>query len=509
MTNRGRRWRYEDLAGARLGRYCRASDDARDTEKSVTDQDAVGRAWGDRHGCVPIEPTFVDNDLSASWYATRPREDFEKLIEVIGGAGIDLLWMWHLSRSNRNLSDYVRLRDACRRADVGWVIRDRLFDLNDPMDLQALGYDAVNNETYSITLSTNVRRGKELSAAAGRPPGRLNYGYRRVYDKRGAYVEQLPDDALRESPTGHWYSPAGVVREIITGLAESTDVIVLTRRLNARGIPAPAGGQWTRTTVRKIARNRAYLGRVVRLGEVLDLDEPAWPALVSEEDFWNAQNVLDDPGRRKSKPSAAKHLLSYIARAHACGGHLRAYTQKVRPDGTRIPGYMCSEDSCATIQMGDLDDFTERAVVRYLSREHVYEDLVNRAGGTETAEIAGEIARLNNEVETWRRLGETGEGDAVTVARSIKGLTDKVAGLERRKEASALPPVLRGRIGPGLADAWDGYDLAVRREIIRVTADVRIKSVGKGHRNVPLDEGRIAWRWLLGPDAGDGLWPAS
>lgn len=503
-TPQPRRWRYGDLSGARLGRYCRASDDPRETEQSVTGQDAKGRDWGERHGCVAVEPTFVDNDLSASWYATRPREDFEKLLQVIGAGGMDLLWMWHLSRSNRNLADYVRLRDACRRTGVGWIIRDRLFDLNDPMDLQALGYDAVNNETYSITLSSNVRRGKELSAAAGMPSGRLNYGYRRVYDGRGRYVEQLPDDALRQSPTGHWYSPAGVVRDIITGIGEATDVIVIVRRLNGRGIPAPAGGQWSRTTVRKIARNRVYLGRLVRLGEVLDLSVPPWPALVTEEEFYAAQNVLDDPDRRKAKPSKAKHLLSYIARAHQCGGHLRAYTQKVRPDGTRIPGYMCSVDSCATIQLADLDDFAERAVVRYLTRESVYQDLLDCSGDAEVAEIRGTIERLTNEVETWRRLGEEG-ADAVTVVRSVNGLKERITELEQKLETRALPPVLRGRIGPGLADAWDDYDLAVQREMIRVTADIRIKPVGKGRRNVPLDGNRLAWRWLIGPDAGAGI----
>lgn len=499
-----RQWGYGNFAGARLGRYCRASDDARQTEKSVTDQDEIGRAWGEGNGCVPVEPTYVDNDASASWYATRPREDFERLCADITQDRMDLLWMWHLSRTNRSLAVYARLRDLCIRHGVNWIINGRYFDLTDPLDLQALGYDAVNNEVYSVKLSADVRRGKEQSAARGRPPGRVNYGYRRVYDGRGRYVEQLPDDAPRSSETANGqsyeYSPADVVREIIRGIGDGVDVITLERRFNHRGIPGPGGGAWSRTVVRRIARNPVYLGQLVRHGEVMELDAPPWPALVTEEEFYAAQNVLDDPRRKKTKPSKATHLLSYIGRCWHCEEHLRAYTQKTRPDGTKIPGYMCSGQSCATILMGELDDFVTRVVVGYLSRERVHEHLMRADGDTEIAKKRGEAERLRHEIETWRQLGEQG-ADAVTVLRSVESLTARAKALDEEIQARALPPVLRGRTGAALPDLWEGLDLTVKREIIRACADVRIKSVGKGRRNVPLDENRVTWRWLVGPDA--------
>mgnify|MGYP000005008269 CR=1 FL=1 len=489
-----------DLSGLRLALYCRVSDDAKETGKSVTDQETAGRRWSDAQGCRIVE-VFRDNDRSASRFATREREDFDRLIQVITAGSLDIVWFWELSRSQRRLDVYVRLRDLCRERGVLWVVSGRVYDLNNYMDMQALGYAAVNSEVESELISDRVRRGQASSAAAGRPHGKLPYGYVRVYDSRGRYVRQDLDEELHEAigvdETKTSYSTSGVMREVITRIANGDPLITIERSLNERGIPSPRGGTgWRRGVIRKMAMTVTYIGRRVHQGEMLEISSETWPALVSEEIFYAAQNVLNDPARATTKPARAAHLLSYLVRCGKCGKHL----QFSKPARARHPMYACI-DRCCAINAEELDDLVERAIVGYLSRPDVYTDLMNTTSDDARVTMArAECERLRAELEDWRRLAEQGEVTAVSFARTEKGLLTRIAEEEAKTTEIALPPVLRGRIGEAAAASWKQDDLAIKREIIRLIADIRIAPAGKGRRGVPVRERISTWRWLLGPE---------
>jgi DNA invertase Pin-like site-specific DNA recombinase len=72
-------WDATDLTGARLALYGRASDDHRGAETSVTAQLDFGERWARSRGCTIVD-RYCDNDLSASHYATKEREDFKRLV---------------------------------------------------------------------------------------------------------------------------------------------------------------------------------------------------------------------------------------------------------------------------------------------------------------------------------------------------------------------------------------------------------------------------------------------
>ncbi|MCW2900628.1 MAG: Resolvase domain [Streptosporangiaceae bacterium] len=466
------------IEGARLGIYTRASDDQQDTQTSVTAQAGFGDRWGLKHGCtVADDAHYCDNDKSASWYATKPRADFERLLADIAAGKLDLVWFWQVSRSQRDLGVYVKLRDLCRAQGVGWVIKSRPFDLNDPSDLRSLGMDAVNAEVASVEISEVVRMGMGLAAQLGKPHGPTTYGYVRRYDERGRYVEQVPQEPQAE-----------VVRELIRRISKGEPVARLCRELEQRAVPAPLGGpKWSRAVVRNMASNLAYLGiRVHEPKEGERTETPGcWAPLVSEETFYAAQTVLNSPGRSTTKPGRGIHLLSYLARCQ-CGAQL----------GTKVVAgrrqYACIK-YCAAVGADELDDFVRKVVDGYLARKDVREFLAAvHADDSETVQARGDVARLRNELEENRKAREAGHLDLAEFIRFKEALSTRIADAEARAEQASIPPVLRA----GAVD-WD--DIAVSRQVVGHLADVRIKPAGKG-RKVPVWE-RVTWTWLIGPDA--------
>lgn len=506
-----RTWDASSLVGARLGLYTRASDDHEDTRTSVTAQAGFGERWGNQNGCViPEYGRYSDNDKSASWYATKVRDDFERLLRDIAAGKLDLVWFWTVNRSQRDLSAYVKLRDLCRTMGVGLVIKNRLYDLNDPSDLRSLGMDAVNGEVQSVEISQNVRLGMELAATLGKPHGPLTYGYKRLYDERGKYIRQVPDRALREV-TGtdgetYWYSPAGVVKEIITLVSKSRPIAQICRMLESRGIPAPKGGpKWSRAVVTNIAKNPAYIGRRVYQGELIEHEKPCWPTVLVDGDeidsqdwdaardvFYAAQNILNNPGRKTTKPGKGVHLLSYLGEFRCeCGEHLQA-DYDVRKSG-KVRNYRCIR-RCTSIPADDLDAFIRGMVDGYLAREDV-RAAINSAQSDDSAVVAAraEVNAIRAELEENQKAREAGQLTLSEYLRFKAGISERLSAAEARADVAGAPPVLRAA-----HVEWD--NIPVARQVVAEVIAITLKPVGKGRRNIPVDA-RVSWKWLIGPES--------
>src|SRR5690606_4842180 len=115
-------------------RYQRASGDKKQEGKSVTDQSKenarviAGYGWRDGG-------SYTDNARSASRHATKQREDFERLIEDIEAGRGDVLVVWEISRKERDLAVYVKIRDLCLRVGLNfWMVGGNLYDLRDKND---------------------------------------------------------------------------------------------------------------------------------------------------------------------------------------------------------------------------------------------------------------------------------------------------------------------------------------------------------------------------------------
>jgi site-specific DNA recombinase len=522
--------RATDLSGARLGIYARASDDAEDTETSVLAQENRGTQWAESVGITDITK-YCDNDLSASLYATKERDDFDRLWADVEAGRLDLVWFWTLSRQQRRLDVYVRFRDLCRRMNVAWVVKRRVYDLNDPSDLRALGNDAVNNEVFSLELSENVKLGNELRASRGLPFGVTPFGYIRSYDHRRRFVGQDPDERpvplidadgsprVDEHGDVITTTPAAIVREIFARCADREELYSIVQDFEERGIPTPrnassrrtsSGTRWASSTVRRIALNRAYLGILEYNGKVIERPEPCWTPLLQNADgspdeatFYAARNYLLDPSRKVSRATHNRHLLTNLIHCGECGGTLVG----VHPKQWRAPYYRCWHPSShVSITKDDLDEFVSQVMAGYLAREDVYADLMGAAAdaSAERGRISAELQRLWGDLEEWQQLAEQGEVSPSSFARAEKGIAAKIKTLESDMERLSAPPLLAGRIGPNPSETWDEIDFHTKRKIIRLCADIRIRRVlGSGRSRVHVSE-RVEWRWKIGPAASMG-----
>jgi DNA invertase Pin-like site-specific DNA recombinase len=484
-------------------RYQRASGDKKQEGKSVTDQGKENlreiRAHGWREG-----ESYTDNARSASRHARKEREDFERLIEDIEAGRGDVLVVWEISRKERDLSVYVKIRDLCLRVGLNfWLVGGNLYDLRDKNDRMNLGIQAVQAEWLADSIRDNVQRGINLAAEAGRPHGKVTYGYRRIYHQRTkALLRQEPDDEVHEATgldgTESTYSHCGVVREIFKRVAAGDSIVSIEHSLNDRGIPSPQHGQsgWLRSIVRKIAINPAYIGKRVLRGEVIG--DGNWPALVDEETYWACVRRLEDPSRKTTRPARAVHLLSFIGKCAVCGGPLAAAL--ARKGVWRGWTYRCQRRLCVAVRKEWLDEYIERIVVAWLTKADVHAGLHQPTTDKETAAARAEAQRLRTQLEGYKQLAEAGEMDPPEYARITRGLKAGIAAAEARAVERSLPPVLRGRIGKHAKREWAALadNLPVKREIIREILSIELLKAESNART--FNPNRLRLRWTYGDD---------
>jgi DNA invertase Pin-like site-specific DNA recombinase len=532
-----------DLSGARVGLYCRVSDDEDEKEKSVSEQETAGREWVSRQKAI-LTGIYSDNNISASRFTTKEREEFIRLIGDIEAGKLDVVWFWELSRSQRKLDVFAKLRDSCRDLGVLWCVAGRVYDLGNYMDATALGLFAVIGENESEMTSERVARGVEGAAMGGKPHGRWNYGYRRRYTVhpgtgKTAIDRIEPDIFDGDGPALAAGSPAAIVRELFGRVEAGESYNTIVRDLNARGVPTPGmvrhqrmngdsdypadlrfsatpserrrsrPPRWSAASVHAIISNPAYIGRRVHQGQDLITEgvTAMWPPLIEESQFWNVQRIRKD--RRNASPSrwraTAAHLLSGLATCGTCGSIMYAGRNKPRPGYGYEPlwVYGCREKFCVAIRETVLDEYVEKAVVAWLSRPDVFSEVTRVDDSAAAAQARAESDELRLDLEEWREQAEAGEVSAVTFARVEKDRLARIAAAEARAQSATVPPVLLGNIGGQAAALWAQRDLQMKRAIIRSIVDIRVMPVGKGRR-VPVRD-RIKLTPLIGPgfeDAG-------
>ena len=221
------------------------------------------------------------------------------------------------------------------------------------------------------------------------------------------------------------------------------------------------------------------------------------------------QRILSDPARIRSRSRATgrrgHHLLTAIAKCAVCGGAQSAHKLKASGGDSYLE---CKVKGCVAAREDWLDAYAEDVIVSWASREDVYTWLWrSRDQDSATAAAArGEAERLKLEIDKCRAMGEDPDADAVFWERRIRALKAKLAEAETIGQPALLSKLLAGFVGPDATDKWVALPMYVRRQIIAMVADIRLRKGKRGgyRRNgvvLKFDPGRVQWTWLLGPDA--------
>ena len=256
-------------------------------------------------------------------------------------------------RLARSYAYQVLILDELARFGVGVAFADApRLDQDDPQARLLTQVQGVIAEYERAKIGERYRRGKLFRSRAGEVISRkAPYGYRRI--PRGpdgpAHLEIFEPEAA-------------VARRIFAERAAGTTIRQICRQLNADAVPTPTGSRavWGTSTVNRLLRNEAYIGRVYfnrteavpdrrpgRHSRQAPRPRADWiaipcPPLIADETFQAAAQVSYDNAKwspRRAEPGA--WLLRGLVKCGPCGVGTSCHKMRGR-NGTWHRYYYCN-----------------------------------------------------------------------------------------------------------------------------------------------------------------------
>ena len=423
----------------RVALYARYSSDAQ-SAASIEDQfracreQAAGEGWR-------VVGTYQDAAISGASMTLRP--GVQALLQDARRGAFDTVLAEALDRVSRDQADVASLFKHLRFAGVEIVTlaEGAISELH-------VGLKGTMNALFLKDLAAKTHRGLRGRVEQGKSGGRLCYGYDVVKASDSTGEPVRGERRINEAE-------AEIVRRVFRDFAAGVSPRALARRLNAEGVPGPAGALWTDSTLRGHARrgtgllnNELYVGRLVwnRLRYVKDpttgrrvsrINPPEdWiiaevPELrIVEDALWQAvkdrQKQLAEKYASVIEATRAAHanrlngthrprsLLSGLLACGCCGGPYALRGQD---------RYACSNHvmngSCAN----------SRTIRRPVLEERVLTGLRDRLMSPDTA-----AASIRAYVEDTNRLNRerraAGDADRAALAEVEKKIAEIVAAIE-------------------------------------------------------------------------------
>lgn len=493
--------------------YQRASSDDTGQEKSVGEQEEINAQRVADFNWT-LGDSFTDNDKSG-YRKGVVRKEFAQLQDAIEGGAGDVLVVWELSRSQRDLAVYVQIRDMCIRVGLWfWMVGQTIYDLRDHNDRSALNFMAITSEGLSSGISAAVTRGIQGSAERGNPHGIVAFGYVRTYDSRRRFASQIPDTEEHELPDGTTWNAADIVRWLFAEALACVPLTNLARTLNGRGIPTPrqyaamqgttkkganhwVNSRWHSQTIRRILLNEQYIGSRVHHNEVLVSD--AWETLVDLELFQALEEFFLDEGRITTQPGRAKYLLSCIVYCYKCGDEcIYLGDQDKNPKSSRkTPGYRCRHGH-TSVRASELEMWVTAQTLTWLTDGKRWDDLkaAEAVAGSEYQTARQQIIKLQDEVDTLMTSADDPEADDLAIelaARRIRAKKIRIKELEGVALPANLSREMRMFAGTSLQEAsqiWASLSLDGKRSVIRQVfgRDIYVIPAGRGNNNAPIED---------------------
>src|SRR4029450_5209074 len=101
----------------RGGLYLRVSRDRGQLRLAVRRQEDDCREAAKRLGWS-VAQGYIDNGLSASQFATKPRAGYEQLLDDIKAGRLDAVVVWMEDRSHRQIIELAAFVETCRAAGI-------------------------------------------------------------------------------------------------------------------------------------------------------------------------------------------------------------------------------------------------------------------------------------------------------------------------------------------------------------------------------------------------------
>src|SRR5262252_270871 len=442
--------------------YARVSSEQQREENTIASQTASLIECAKSHDLeVPKEWVFEDEGYSG---ATLERPGLERVRDLSAEGQIQVVLAYSPDRLSRKYAYQILLIEEFARHGVETVfVKSPQGDsVEDQLLVQFQGMIAEYERAQILERSRRGKRHRaqagEVSVMSGAP-----YGYRYIRKTDEVPAAYVVDEA-----------EARVVRRVYEMYTvEGLSIGEITRRLNREGVPARRAGRWERSVVWGVLRNPAYRGlacfgktrisgrtRVMRPPRRRGTTTPSstaghqrpraeWieipvPALVTEESFARAQELLYQNKIRSRRRTIAPSVVQGLVSCAKCGYVLsRTSTQTtarkihyykcVGSDSWRkLGGPVC--DNNRFIRQELLDQIVWAEVIRLLEEPAlIHQELDRRLEAARTSDPT-----RKREQSLQRELTHVGKG----VERLLNAYQEGLLSIEQLRERM---PVLRQR----------------------------------------------------------------
>ena len=328
--------------------YARVSTERQAERGTIGSQVEALRAHVAGAGAEPAGE-YCDDGCSG---ARLDRPGLDALRDAAEAGLFEVVYCLSPDRLARSYAYQVLILDELARFGVTVAFTDAPgLDQDDPQARLLTQVQGVIAEYERAKIGERYRRGKLFRARAGEVIAwKASYGYRRV--PRGpegpAHLEIFEPEAA-------------IVRRIFTERAAGTTIRQICRQLNADAVPTPTGSRsvWGTSTLDRLLRNEAYIGRTYfnRTEAVPDrrpghhsrqVPRPRteWiaiscPAIIADETFEAADKASTDNTKwspRRAEPGA--WLLRGLVKCGPCGVGTSCHKMRGR-NGTWHRYYYC------------------------------------------------------------------------------------------------------------------------------------------------------------------------
>jgi site-specific DNA recombinase len=413
--------------------YARVSSEQQREENTIASQTASLIEFAKSHDLeVPKEWVFEDEGYSG---ATLERPGLERVRDLAAEGQIQVVLAYSPDRLSRKYAYQILLIEEFTRHGVEtlFVKSPQGDSAEDQLLVQFQGMIAEYERAQILERSRRGKRHRaqagEVSVMSGAP-----YGYRYIRKTDEVPAAYVVDEAA-----------ARVVRRVYEMYTvEGLSIGEITRRLNTEGVPARKASRWERSVVQ---RRRGTTTPSTTAGHQRPREE--WieipvPALVTEESFARAQELLYQNKIRSRRRTIAPSVVQGLVSCAKCGYALsRTSTQTsarkihyykcIGSDSWRkLGGPVC--DNGRFIRQERLDQIVWTEVIRLLEEPALIHQELDRR--LEAARTSDPTAKREQSLQ--RELTHVGKG----IERLLTAYQEGLLSLEQLRERM---PALRHR----------------------------------------------------------------
>jgi DNA invertase Pin-like site-specific DNA recombinase len=281
----------------RVALYIRVStEDQKIHGLSVEDQISSLSAWAEKEAVI-VAGVYNDAGISARKPASK-RPELQRLLDDVRARKIDLIVFTKLDRWFRNIGEYYKVQEVLETYGVGWKTIYEDYDTT-----TASGRLKINI-MLSVAQDEADRTGERIKAIheskllRNEPiSGKVPFGYK--IEKKQLVI--VPEDAEKVRDIFEHYIALRSVRALRPYVLETHGLV------------------YTQTGLAQLLRNERYIGHAHGKPDFC-------PAILSEEVFFKAQNILKVRAERLNFSRTNRvYLFTGIVFCAECGNRLSAH----------------------------------------------------------------------------------------------------------------------------------------------------------------------------------------